>query len=167
MAEAKTPVAKGGKRAEARTPSARTPGDRQPNMVDRHVGERVRARRKQLGLSQDRLGEALGLTFQQVQKYERGTNRISASKLFDAAAALQVEVPFFFEGLTPGAGLDGVSEPDAPAFQALTLQPDDIELLTAFRSITRKRMRRRVLELVRELAGEEPGDSSLEATEEG
>lgn len=149
MAERKTPVAKAGENGE---PRARPPGDRQPNMVDRHVGERVRLRRKQLGLSQDRLAEALGLTFQQVQKYERGANRISASKLFDAAAALEVEIPYFFDGLAPGARLDGVVATDAPAFEALSLTPEDIELLTAFRSITRKRTRRRVFELVRDLA---------------
>jgi transcriptional regulator with XRE-family HTH domain len=132
-------------------------------MVDRHVGERVRQRRKQLGFSQDRLADALGLTFQQVQKYERGSNRISASKLFDTAAALQVDIPFFFEGLTPGAPLDGVWEAPAPAFEHLTLSPEDTELLGAFRSITRKRMRKRVLELVRELAQEEQaGTASAE-----
>jgi transcriptional regulator with XRE-family HTH domain len=133
-------------------PEDRPRGDRQPNPVDRHVGERVRARRKQLGLSQDKLAEALGLTFQQVQKYERGVNRISASKLFEAAGALSVEVPFFFDGLQPAGGADGVAEPAAPAFQSLVLTPEDTELLTAFRSIRGKRMRRRVMELVRELA---------------
>ncbi len=153
--------------ARAMTPDtvergARTPGDRQPNFVDRHVGERVRARRKQLGLSQDKLADALGLTFQQVQKYERGANRISASKLYDTAAALQVEIPYFFDGLKPGAGLDGVSESEPPPFDHQPLTPEDQELLAAFRSIHRKRMRRRVLELVREIAAEEPagGDSA-------
>jgi transcriptional regulator with XRE-family HTH domain len=140
----------------------RPPGDRQPNLVDRHVGERVRARRKQLGLSQDRLAESLGLTFQQVQKYERGANRISASKLFDAAAALQVEIAYFFDGLTPGAGLEGVSEPEAPAFQHLTLSTEDTDLITAFHAIGRKRMRRRIFELVREIAAEEPGADAAE-----
>ena len=108
-----------------------------------------------MGLSQDKLAEALGLTFQQVQKYERGVNRISASKLFEAVGALSVEVPFFFDGLQPaGGGVDGVAEPDAPAFEALMLTPEDTELLTAFRSIRGKRMRKRVMELVRELAQE-------------
>jgi len=143
-----------------REPGTRTPGDRQPNQVDRHVGERVRARRKQLGLSQDRLADALGLTFQQVQKYERGTNRISASKLFDTAGALQVDIPFFFEGLKHETRPDGVSESDAPAFEPLNLTPEDLELIAAFQSIGRKRMRRRVLELVRELAAEEPAGAS-------
>ncbi len=151
MAEPKIPVSS---TAGGKPPRTRPPGDRQPNLVDRHVGERVRARRKQLGLSQDRLADALGLTFQQVQKYERGANRISASKLFDTAAALQVDIPFFFDGLTPGEPLEAASEVDPPAFDALSRTPDEAELLAAFRSITRKRMRRRVLELVRELAGE-------------
>lgn len=135
-------------------PEDRPRGDRRPNPVDRHVGERVRVRRKQLGLSQDKLAEALGLTFQQVQKYERGVNRISASKLFEAAGALKVEVPYFYEGLSQ-AGADDVAEPDAPAFQPLVLTSEDTELLAAFRTITRKRMRRRVLELVRELAADD------------
>lgn len=136
-------------------PEDRPRGDRQPNPVDRHVGERVRARRKQLGLSQDKLAEALGLTFQQVQKYERGVNRISASKLFDAAGALGVDIPYFYDGLTHEAAGSGVAEPAAPAFQPLVLTAEDTELLEAFRSITRKRMRKRVMELVRELAEED------------
>jgi transcriptional regulator with XRE-family HTH domain len=70
-----------------------------PNPVDLHVGARIRMRRKGLGLSQERLAEALGLTFQQVQKYERGANRVSASKLYDAARTLQVPIAWFFEGL--------------------------------------------------------------------
>lgn len=72
---------------------------RQPNEVDLHVGQRLRARRRQIGMVQEGLASALGLTFQQVQKYERGANRISASKLYDAARALGVPVSYFFEGL--------------------------------------------------------------------
>lgn len=135
---------------------------RQPNRIDVHVGEQVRTRRKQLGLSQERLADALGLTFQQVQKYERGTNRISASKLWDTATFLEVPINWFFQGLVQelGAGsARGVSEPEAPAFQALSLGPEDAELLAAFQRIRRKKMRRRVLELVRELAAEEAGGS--------
>jgi transcriptional regulator with XRE-family HTH domain len=140
----------------------RPPGDRQPNLVDRHVGERVRARRKQLGLSQDRLAEALGLTFQQVQKYERGANRISASKLFDAAGALQVEISFFFDGLTRNADQPGVAEPEAPAFQHLALTSEDTELVEAFHAIGRKRLRKRIYELVREIAAEESASGVTE-----
>ncbi len=73
---------------------------RSPNPVDTHVGQRVRTRRRLLGISQERLAEALGLTFQQVQKYERGANRISASKLYEIARFLASPVSYFFEGLT-------------------------------------------------------------------
>ena len=80
-----------------------------PHAVDKHVGELVRVRRVALGLSQSDLAKALGLTFQQVQKYEKGTNRISASKLFDTATFLKVPISFFFEGL-PEAGTEGAVE---------------------------------------------------------
>ena len=83
--------------------------DRLPNPVDLHVGSRIRLRRKILGVSQERLADALGLTFQQVQKYERGANRISASKLYEAAEALGVPLNVFFDGLSP------TSSPDAPS----------------------------------------------------
>src|SRR3982751_2918628 len=84
---------------------------RSPNPVDLHVGSRVRMRRKMLGISQERLAEALGLTFQQVQKYERGANRVSASKLYEIARFLSTPVAYFFEGLaeTPG-GEDSEAE---------------------------------------------------------
>lgn len=127
---------------------------RQPNSVDAHVGEQVRMRRRQLGLSQERLADALGLTFQQVQKYERGSNRISASKLWETASFLDVPIDWFFRGLIAPA-VSGVSESEPPAFAALKLGPEDAELLAAFQRITRKRMRRSVLQLVRELAAEE------------
>src|SRR5215212_8586427 len=73
--------------------------DRMPNPVDLHVGARIRMRRKILGVSQEKLADDLGLTFQQVQKYERGANRVSASKLYEIARSLQTPVAFFFEGL--------------------------------------------------------------------
>jgi transcriptional regulator with XRE-family HTH domain len=76
----------------------------EPRHVDKHVGERVRRQRKTLGVSQTALADQLGLTFQQVQKYERGFNRVSASRLWDIADALGVPIPYFFEGLTPAAG---------------------------------------------------------------
>src|SRR6188768_2616137 len=81
---------------------------RRPNPVDLHVGGRVRMRRTLLGVSQEQLADSLGLTFQQVQKYERGANRVSASKLYESARALQAPVSFFFEGLAdPLDGGDG------------------------------------------------------------
>ena len=77
--------------------------DRKPNPVDLHVGARIRLRRKTIGISQEQLSYALGLTFQQVQKYENGQNRVSASKLWDIARKLEVDVQWFFEGLETGA----------------------------------------------------------------
>src|SRR6187401_2926835 len=85
-----------------------------PNPVDKYVGSRVRMRRIMLGMSQEKLGEALGLTFQQVQKYEKGTNRVGASRLQQISEVLQVPVAFFFEGRpgeTPGGGFDEASSP--------------------------------------------------------
>lgn len=129
---------------------------RQPNEVDVHVGAQVRQRRRQLGLSQERLADALGLTFQQVQKYERGANRISASKLWDTASFLGVPIDWFFRGIED-ARAPGVSERAAADFKPLSLGPEETELLAAFQRITNKKMRRRVLELVRELASDQGG----------
>ena len=84
--------------------------DRSPNPVDLHVGARVRMRRRLRGVSQEKLAESLGLTFQQVQKYERGANRISASKLYEIAASLQTPVGYFFEGLADPSALDSAAE---------------------------------------------------------
>jgi transcriptional regulator with XRE-family HTH domain len=88
--------------------------DRKPNPVDLHVGARIRLRRKTIGISQEQLSYALGLTFQQVQKYENGQNRVSASKLWDIARKLEVGVEWFFEGLesdTPSTQKSGVGNP--------------------------------------------------------
>src|SRR5437867_6573283 len=89
-----------------------------PNPVDRHVGSRVRMRRMMLAMSQEKLGDALGLTFQQVQKYEKGANRIGASRLQQIAHTLQVPVSFFFEGApaVPGHHATGTSEAPSPAY---------------------------------------------------
>src|SRR5271163_3010052 len=90
-----------------------------PNPIDKHVGSRVRMRRMMLGMSQEKLGNALGLTFQQVQKYEKGTNRIGASRLQQIAHIVQVPVAFFFEG-APTVGNsprhDGMSEAPSPTY---------------------------------------------------
>ena len=129
-----------------------------PNPVDLHVGGRVRMRRKMLGVSQERLAEALGLTFQQVQKYERGANRISASKLYEIARFLSAPIAYFFEGLgdpTAGAlaaGLDDASEQHVHGF---LMTSEGLELAAAFPRIVRSRLRRRILDLVRSLADEE------------
>src|SRR5688572_2571155 len=91
-----------------------------PNPTDKHVGARVRMRRMMLGMSQEKLGDALGLTFQQVQKYEKGANRIGASRLQQIAHILQVPVAFFFEGApnVPGQQTSGTGEAPSPAYVA-------------------------------------------------
>ena len=128
---------------------------RSPNPVDLHVGGRVRMRRKMLGVSQERLAEALGLTFQQVQKYERGSNRVSASKLYEIARFLSAPVSYFFDGLadptTSGEG-DGGSEQLVNDF---LMTGEGLELASTFPKIQRQRVRRRILELVRTLAGDD------------
>ncbi len=127
---------------------------RSPNPVDLHVGGRVRMRRKMLGVSQERLAEALGLTFQQVQKYERGSNRVSASKLYEIARFLSAPVSYFFDGLadpsTSGEG--GGSEQLVNDF---LMTGEGLELASTFPKIQRPRVRRRILELVRTLAGDD------------
>ncbi len=132
--------------------------ERAPNPVDLHVGARIRMRRKLLGVSQERLAEQLGLTFQQVQKYERGANRVSASKLYEIARALQTSVAYFFEGLaetdggaTSGGALDGSSE----FMHELVMTPEGLELAALFPKLKRGRVRRRVLDLVKALAEDE------------
>lgn len=90
--------------------------DRAPNPVDLHVGARVRMRRKFLGMSQEGLAETIELTFQQVQKYERGANRISASKLYEISRALKAPVAYFFEGYGESEGLNGFSESESEQF---------------------------------------------------
>jgi transcriptional regulator with XRE-family HTH domain len=133
--------------------------DRMPNPVDLHVGARVRMRRKLMGLSQEKLAEALGLTFQQIQKYERGANRISASKLFDIGCFLHVTPGFFFEGLGNGNGDaeahddgNGVDDPGSGRFlHEFLMTSEGLEMAALLPKMAPK-YRRRVLELVRTLA---------------
>jgi transcriptional regulator with XRE-family HTH domain len=127
--------------------------DRSPNPIDRHVGLRIRLRRKELGVSQEKLAEAIGLTFQQVQKYERAANRVSASKLWEVARALSTNVGYFYEGLGDFVAPVGADAP-RDAVQEFLLTPEGIELATCFPQIPRGRVRRRILDLVRALAGE-------------
>jgi transcriptional regulator with XRE-family HTH domain len=125
-----------------------------PEPTDLHVGKRVRMRRMMLGLSQTQLGDALGITFQQVQKYERGTNRISASRLQRTADVLQVPVPFFFEGLPDGAGAPGVTPPPPYLFEFLT-SLDGVSLTKAFMRIPNASLRRSIVNLVVSIADPE------------
>ena len=132
-------------------------GERRPNEVDVYVGSRLRQRRRLLNVSQEKLADALGLTFQQVQKYERGFNRISASKLFEAARFLQSPIDYFFDGLgRPEEGGAGTPiEPASPPFMYGSMaDPDGAELATAFMKIPRRRRRRMLVELAREFAAD-------------
>jgi len=132
--------------------------DRSPNPIDLHVGARVRMRRKFLGVSQEKLADALGLTFQQVQKYERGTNRISASKLFEIGRFLQAPPGYFFEGLNENVGAPGFAESESEQFvHGFLMTGEGIELATLFPKLS-GRQRRRILELVRTLADEDRED---------
>src|SRR6202012_1296711 len=109
-----------------------------PNPTDKHVGSRVRMRRMMLSMSQEKLGDALGLTFQQVQKYEKGTNRIGASRLQQISGILQVPVAFFFEGApeAPGPSASGLKEAPSPAYVADFLATTDgLALTKAFMRI--------------------------------
>ena len=137
--------------ARGRMPSGK------PNPVDVHVGNRVRLRRTLLGMSQEKLGESLGLTFQQVQKYEKGTNRIGASRLQQISHILQVPVAFFFEGApTFQPQGDGMSEAPSPTYVSDFLATSDgLALTKAFMEIKEPKLRRRIVDLVEEIAGRE------------
>lgn len=131
-----------------------------PNPIDRHVGSRVRMRRMLIGMSQEKLGEALGLTFQQVQKYEKGTNRIGASRLQQIGAVLGVPVEFFFDGAPQGVGVEqqpGFAEAGGTAYVADFLSSSEgVQLNRAFVRIKDARTRRKIVELVNAIAGDDP-----------
>ena len=128
-----------------------------PNPTDKHVGARVRMRRMMLGMSQEKLGDSLGLTFQQVQKYEKGTNRIGASRLQQISQILQVPVSFFFEGApaaqTVGHRHEGMGEAPSPAYVSDFLATSDgLALTKAFMRIEDSKLRRRIVDLVEQIA---------------
>src|SRR5204863_2415765 len=122
--------------------------------IDKHVGSRVRMRRMMLGMSQEKLGDALGLTFQQVQKYEKGTNRIGASRLQQISLILQVAVSFFFEGApAPPGRPQGLGEAPSPEYVTDFLATTDgLTLVKAFMRIRSAKLRRRIVDLVEEMA---------------
>jgi transcriptional regulator with XRE-family HTH domain len=133
-----------------------------PNPIDKHVGSRVRMRRMMLGMSQEKLGDALGLTFQQVQKYEKGTNRIGASRLQQISDILQVPVSFFFEGAPTSASgtapVAGMAEAPSPAYVSDFLATSDgLALTKAFVQIKDSRLRRRIVDLVEALVDSRAG----------
>jgi transcriptional regulator with XRE-family HTH domain len=128
-----------------------------PNPVDKHVGSRVRMRRMMLGMSQEKLGDALDLTFQQVQKNEKGTNRIGASRLQHISHILQVPVAFFFEGAPRQPGQPkGTGDAPSPAYVSDFLATrDGLALTKAFMRIKEPKLRRRIVDLVKKIEGDE------------
>jgi transcriptional regulator with XRE-family HTH domain len=132
-----------------------------PNPVDKHVGSRVRMRRMLIGMSQEKLGEALGITFQQIQKYENGVNRIGASRLHLISRALGVPIEFFYEGApeegTTGRGKAAAAVPDVSSFLATS---DAVDLMKAFVQIKDRGVRRRIVKLAEELAKGEPSEKA-------
>jgi transcriptional regulator with XRE-family HTH domain len=130
-----------------------------PNPVDVHVGSRLRLRRTLLGMSQEKLASAIGLTFQQVQKYERGANRIGASRLFELARVLEVPISFFFEDAPnehgahtpPGAGLGAAEEANGIDGDPLSRR-ETLELVRAYYRITDPKVRRRIFDLTKAMA---------------
>jgi len=130
--------------------------DKTPSPVDLHVGARVRMRRKFLNMSQEGLADAISLTFQQVQKYERGTNRISSSKLYDIAKTLGAPIGYFFEGLGEHDEQSGFSESESEAFvHSFLMTTEGIELAEAFPRIKNPKLRRKILDLVRTMGEED------------
>ena len=125
-----------------------------PNPIDKHVGSRVRMRRVLIGMSQERLGGALGLTFQQVQKYERGTNRIGASRLQQIAGVLSVPPAFFFEDMpnSDPAAETGFAEEGAGSVVDFLSTAEGLALNKAFIRIKEARIRKKIIDLVNALA---------------
>jgi transcriptional regulator with XRE-family HTH domain len=129
------------------------------NPTDKHVGSRLRMRRLMLGMSQTDIAQALGVTFQQVQKYEKGTNRVSASRLQHFSQILQVPVPFFFEGAPEASGIPqaakGTADAPSPAYLTDFLATSDgLNLVTAFMCIEDAKLRRAIVRLVDEITPE-------------
>ena len=128
------------------------PKTKVPNPIDKHVGSRLRMRRMMLGMSQEKLGDAFGLTFQQVQKYEKGVNRMGASRLQQAADILEVAVPFFFEG-APGGHIEGGDTLSPAYIDDFVSSEEGLRLIKAFIRIARPAVRHRIVNLVQEIAG--------------
>lgn len=125
-----------------------------PDPIDVHVGSRVRMRRTLLGMSQEKLGNALGLTFQQIQKYERGANRIGSSRLFKLSQILEVPVNYFFDDMPDATGkrTKGFAEGGPKHFEADQLSKrETLELVRAYYRITDAKVRKRTFELVKSL----------------
>lgn len=164
MKKAQTPVRK---RKRSRSPGIREDGQPigTPRPIDIHVGGRVRLRRTLLGMSQEKLGEAVGLTFQQIQKYERGANRIGASRLWEFSRILDVPVSFFFDDMP-----DQIKDAERKRtsgfadVQQQALEPDPmarretLELVRAYYKITNPAIRKRLFELTKSVAIADSGE---------
>lgn len=133
-----------------------TTNPRGPNAIDTHVGARIRLRRSLMTMSQSELGEKLGVTFQQVQKYERGTNRVGASRLWLLAKVMEVPVSYFYDGLEQD-GSTSVPAADNDTLYDFIASPDGIDLARAFSAIEDAKVRRRMIDLCRALG---PGETS-------
>lgn len=124
-----------------------------PHPVDVHVGARVKLRRTMLGMSQDKLGESLGLTFQQIQKYEKGVNRIGASRVFQIARILDVPIQYLFDDFdTPPMAGFAEDDGETASFMDLLSTPDGVQLCRHYSKITDPKVRKRVLDLVKAIA---------------
>jgi transcriptional regulator with XRE-family HTH domain len=127
--------------------------------VDKEIGSRVRMRRMLIGMSQEKLGEMLNLTFQQVQKYEKGTNRISASRLLEIARVLGVGINYFYEGLS-GEKEEGFAEDASPPYVAAFMStPEGLQLMRTFTQVKSPRMRRGIVQLVATMAAEDEAET--------
>lgn len=129
---------------------------KKPNPIDIHVGSRIRLRRTMLGMSQEKLGESLGITFQQIQKYEKGTNRVGASRLQNISSILNVPVSFFFEDV-PGEGGAGSGMSESPSSNYVVdflSSSEGLQLNRAFVKISDPKVRRKLVDLVKALAAE-------------
>ena len=136
-----------------------------PNPVDIHVGSRVRLRRTLLGMSQEKLGDAIGLTFQQVQKYERGANRIGSSRLYDLSRVLDVPVSFFFEEMPTAVAKSSPAQRRRMAEEKAEYEPDPmakretLELVRAYYRIADPQVRKRLFEMAKALANASARDN--------
>jgi len=149
-----------GSPAEMAPPPTMPGKDVRPSPIDVHVGSRIRLRRTLLGMSQERLGESVGLTFQQVQKYERGVNRVGASRLFDLARVLDVPISFFFDDMPDSVAgplgasarrLHGLSETQDPFGDDTMSRRETLELVRAYYRISDPSVRKRVFDLIKSM----------------
>lgn len=144
---------------ETKSPRGRKPGSNEPDPVDIHVGSRLRTRRTLLGMSQEKLAEAIGLTFQQVQKYEMGKNRVSASRLYQFAQILDVSISYFFEGYESkdsqaSDSAVGLSDNEQDGFmpENVMYERETLELIRVYYSIQDPKLRKDLLKWLRQMA---------------